>query len=285
MLGRIKIKPSFWFLAFSMFVLGLYEQFFIIFMFVSLHEIGHIFFGKIFSVETEMVIITPIGESAVMKNVGNVSFWKRFIIFISGPAVNIFFVIFFNFFNDEFLLFVRNVNFLLAFFNLLPIYPFDGGRIVMLFLNKVFPIITANKIVIKISSVVSCVLMVMGIIQIVLFPYNISLFCIGLYLFKTRRKTYFGMTFDFYKRILRNKVVLNDMVPLRYFCLDRNLEIKKILKRLYFDCYCVFYIRSEDGKGERKIFEWEIVEYIQKNGIGGKISDIPQKINFDIEKH
>jgi len=272
-LKKLKIRYSFLFLAFFMLIFGFFLQFFVIFIFVSLHEAGHIILAKFFSVETKKVIITPIGETAVMKNIDNVSFWKKFVIFLSGPFVNIFFGIFFLFFDSDIFEFAGNINFTLAFFNLLPIYPLDGGRIFMLFLNKFFPIILSNKIVIRVSVAFSVLFMFFGIIQLVLFPYNLSFLCIGLYLFKERNKTYFSMTFDFYKRIIKKKSKLGNMTLLKSFYLNENFEIKKILKNFYFDCYCVFYVYV-NGKFQRKIFEWEIIEYIQKKGVYGNILDI-----------
>ncbi len=272
-LRKLKIKYSFFFLAFFMIIFGFFLQFIIIFLFVSLHEAGHIIFAKFFSVETKKVIITPVGETAVMKNIDSVSFWKKFIIFVSGPLVNIFFGTVFLFFDNNIFEFVENINFTLAFFNLLPIYPLDGGRIFMLFLNKFFPIILSNKIIIRVSVAFSVLFIIIGIIQLVLFPYNISFLCIGLYLFKERNKTYFSMTFDFYKHIIKKKNVLGNMTLLKSFYINENFEIKKVLKNFYFDCYCVFYVYV-NGKFQRKIFEWEIIDYIQRKGVYGNILDI-----------
>ncbi len=260
-----------------MFVLGFFQQFLIIFIFVSLHEAGHILAGRFFSIEIKKVIITPIGETAIMKNIDSVSFWKRLIVFFAGPLINIIFGVVFFLLDSDMFVFAKNVNFMIAFFNLLPIYPLDGGRILLLLLNKFFPIIVSNKIVIRISYAFSILFILFGIVQLVLFPYNLSLLCIGVYLFKERNKTYFGMTFNFYKHIIKKKNILKNMIVLKSFCVNENFEIKKILKKIYFEYYCVFYVYI-DGKFKRKIFEWEIIEYIQKKGIGGNILDIVKEL-------
>ncbi len=276
-MSGVKIKFSFIIIIFITAVFGFFERFMIIFLFVSLHEAGHIIVGNIFNVKTKKVIITPVGEIAIMKNTDNLSFIKKLIILISGPCVNIFFYIVFEMSNkiysNNFFIFMANTNLLLAIFNLMPVYPLDGGRILSLILNKIFPIMGTNKIVIKISGTMSVLFMILGIIQLILFPYNISLLCIGLYLYKTRSKIYFGMTFDFYKRLMNKKNPSNELIPLKNFYIDKNLEIKKIIKKLYFDFYSVFYI-YEDKVFKDKVFEWEIIEYIQKKGICGTISDI-----------
>ena len=91
-MSGVKIKFSFIIIIFIMAVFGFFERFMIIFLFVSLHEAGHIIVGNIFNVKTKKVIITPVGEIAIMKNTDNLSFIKKLIILISGPCVNIFFL-------------------------------------------------------------------------------------------------------------------------------------------------------------------------------------------------
>ena len=53
------------------------------------------------------------------------------------------------------------------------------------------------------------------------------------------------MTFDFYKRLMNKKNPSNELIPLKNFYIDKNLEIKKIIKKLYFDFYSVFYIYED----------------------------------------
>ncbi len=272
-MNRIKIKPSFLILTFFIIALGFGEQFFITFVFISIHELSHILSAKFFKIKTEKIVITPLGELAVMKNIDTLSFAKKFIIFISGPLANILFGIVFLIYTNGILNFAIKINFFLAFFNLLPIYPLDGGRILLLLLNKFFPIILSNKITLKITSALSLLFILLGIIQLVLYPYNLTLFCIGVYLFKIRNKTCFGMTFDFYKYVMKKNEILKDTVPLKNFYLNKNFKLKNIIKKFYFNYYCVFYI-YEKGNIQKRISEQEIIEYIQRKGISGNISDI-----------
>lgn len=48
-----------------------------------------------------------------------------------GPLVNLFFAIIFRFFSGEIFQFVSSVNAFLAFFNLLPIPPLDGSKVLI----------------------------------------------------------------------------------------------------------------------------------------------------------
>ena len=269
-MSKIKIKFSFLFLLLIMFFLNCFEKFILIFIFVSLHEFGHIIVGRIFSVKTEKVIITPVGETAIMKDIDNITNIKKFIIYMAGPLVNIIFgLIFFSLKND----FLANINFLIAGFNLLPIYPLDGGRVLILILNKFFPVMITNKIIFRLGIFFSLVFIFLGIIQINLFPYNMTLLCIGIYLFKIKYKMYFNMTFDFYKHIMKNKKNSEPIAPLKVFYLDEKFEIKKLLKNFYFETYSMFYVLV-NNKFEKKLFEWDIINYIQNKGVFGNVLDV-----------
>ena len=272
-LKNLKIRYSFCLFIIFVFLLDIFDKFIIFFIFVSFHEAGHILTAKKFGIHTEKIIISPLGEMAVMKNIEKVNCYKRFLIFIAGPLVNIFFGMLFSLFEGDFFIYLKNINFFIAFFNLLPCCFLDGERLLFLVLSRFFPIMLSNKIVIRISLAISCFIIFIGIIQLILFPYNISFICLGLYLFKMRYKMQFNMTFNFYKYIIRKKINLKGFISVRSFYIEENLEIKKILKKLYMDCFCIFYININD-KCKNKLFEKDLVDYIQKYGINGRIIDV-----------
>ena len=88
-----------------------------------------------------------------------------------------------------------------------------------------------------------------------------------------RYKMQFNMTFNFYKYIIRKKIHLKGFISVKSFYIEENLEIKKILKKLYMDYFCIFYININD-KCKNKLFEKDLVDYIQKYGINGKLIDV-----------
>jgi Zn-dependent protease len=99
---------------------------------VFLHEFGHILAARQFGAGTSHVTFSWFGGAAHIQR--TLSFQKEIWVLLAGPAVNLlialllwasFYASFFTVFSGYLL--VLNVG--LAIFNLLPIYPLDGGQI------------------------------------------------------------------------------------------------------------------------------------------------------------
>jgi len=130
-----------WTTLLSLSILALFSpfSFFILFgtfFFVIFHEYGHVLAGKVFGVPTKDVTLYPLGGVASMQLSLCNSSKKEFFIAIAGPLVNIFFaLLFFPLIEIYFFLVCFVINLSLALFNLLPIFPMDGGRIFRSFIR------------------------------------------------------------------------------------------------------------------------------------------------------
>lgn len=112
-----------------------------IMMFAFLHELGHLLAGIMLKMKVKRMSIMPTGfsiefeleESDYNKKIlkSNMLEVKKIIIAIAGPLVNLIVIIIMLFSNskNESISNIIYANFLILIFNLLPIYPLDGGRI------------------------------------------------------------------------------------------------------------------------------------------------------------
>lgn len=125
---------------------------------VVLHEFGHVFAAQRLSVKTGDISILPFGGVAMVDFNSlrdNEISWKEFYIGIAGPLVSLFLGCFFFLFGPESFLFnISAINFLLLFFNLLPLFPMDGGRVLRSILNFFFKdVVRSTKYAVRISQV------------------------------------------------------------------------------------------------------------------------------------
>ena len=161
--------------------------------FAILHELGHLFMGLLLGLKPEKIDLIPMGLAVSFKvNIsdfnkkkkrGNVEVLKEIFIAIAGPVVNLIILILAQIFvKDEILKnLIIYANLLIFMFNLLPIYPLDGGRI----LNGVLHIFVGKREAMKLSYNISMIItiIVTAIASIgILYYKNIAIFFIVMYL-------------------------------------------------------------------------------------------------------
>ncbi len=261
---KLKFTTSFLAVAMLMIALDLKEQFFIIFLIVTLHEFTHVFFAKLFGLKIKKITFLPMGEVAEFENIEVASPFKRFIIFVSGPLMNLIIgmsTLFFVRNKEGLLYFFAMGNMMIGTFNLIPAFPFDGGRILQMVLGNLNGILNANKIIVKISSVVSWILVLVGILQVVLFPFNISIFCCGIYLRKIIQTEKLKMTFEFYKNMVAKstKIKNGNIVKVKTLVVAENISEREIVQHFSFDYYHMVYMWNQ-GEIKKVVTEEEIVK-------------------------
>lgn len=109
--------------------------------------------AKLCGLKIDAIYLYPLGGISKFRMPLNISSQKEFLILIFGP---IFQVIASRILSlmlpyDKNLIMAYHQGILL--FNLLPIYPLDGGKLVNLFLNEILPYKKSLKIIIKISYI------------------------------------------------------------------------------------------------------------------------------------
>lgn len=124
---------------------------------IFIHEIGHYIAMRIFKYNDLGIFFIPLVGAFASGSKENISQKQNVIILLSGPLPGIIIGLILYYYGlreeNEFLLRTSNIFILLNLFNLLPIMPLDGGRIIksMFFEN--------NEIVSKVFIVISIALM------------------------------------------------------------------------------------------------------------------------------
>ena len=117
-------------------------------LFSSLHELGHLAFLIAFKGRAKEINVAFYGIG--LKYDYSFTFIKELLFLAAGVAINAVFC---------FIGIQKEINGALAFINILPIYPLDGGRAVKLVLNKAFCLDLSDRIF-KLISVITIVLLI-----------------------------------------------------------------------------------------------------------------------------
>lgn len=275
MFKKISINPTFYVALILVIFFKVHNIFFYFFSFVFLHELAHIFMAKRFGLNVKKLVITPIGQIAVIDSIEKLVLYKRLLIVSVGVLLNLILAFIFNMFTNEKMQLMKNINLLIAFFNCLPIFPLDGGRFFCYILGSIIGDLKASIFLKKISLFLSFIIFLLGFIQIVLYPYNISLLCLSLYFIKVNKSEYI---YQFYKAIInKQQYEKNKILKIKEILIDKDYENKEIILVLSSDYYLVINI-SINGKILYTIEEKVFLDYVQQYGINGTIYDVIKNI-------
>lgn len=259
----INIKISFIILMIIVIALNLLEQFFILLMLVTLHELCHIVIAKIYGAVCREVVIMPIGFCAKI-NLDELSFFRKICVILAGPVFNIIFGV----------LTGSNISIIIGVFNLLPVYPLDGGRLLNYAMGYILGTLRANRYVVLVSIAVCYIIMALGILQFVLFFGNISLLAISVFLLNINKKEAVALSYGFYKSLIHKPN--NKILKIRPVIANKNTSLKTIIYRLGTDYYTLVYVR--DGDIVTTVSEDRLQNFIINKGISHNIIDVTENL-------
>lgn len=195
----IKIDLKIFLFLFLFLLTSQFEIYIILFIFAILHELGHLIAGLILKFKPEEIKLTPLGlqisfktspneVNSKIKKAKEINI-KKAIIAFAGPITNLLItviVIILAYFNINFKnMYIYQIiiysNLIIGLFNLIPIYPMDGGRILKEILNIYLGRKKAYKITYITSKTILIILTAMASIAI-LYVQNIAILLIIGYL-------------------------------------------------------------------------------------------------------
>ncbi|QZY56611.1 M50 family metallopeptidase [Crassaminicella profunda] len=235
----VKVNVLLCIVFFIFFIFGYIENLIISFLVVLLHEGAHIFTAKLLGYRIEKVEIFPFGGVAAIEENLVMNPKHEILIAASGPVFNFIMVfIGYNIFNrfyltvDGFVFFVHS-NLIIGLFNLLPVIPLDGGRIVRAYLAYLIGFKQSTKTVVILSKVISIFLFIWGCYMIKFNKLNSYLLLLAIFLYIAAHKEQRVAAFIFMKEITQKKqhLLCNSVLSTKYLTAVKSASVKDVMNQ------------------------------------------------------
>lgn len=161
------------------------EIYALIMIFALIHELAHLICGIILGFNPDTLRIMAFGFSIEFKTViddynkkilkSNIISLKKIIVALAGPIINLIIIIFGIMFNIDANIIYANL--LIMIFNLIPIYPLDGGRILKNILKILYGNRKANEYINIITNVLVIIFTMLSSILVLIYE-NVAILAI-----------------------------------------------------------------------------------------------------------
>lgn len=252
---------------------GCLKEYGIAFVSIVLHETGHIAAARIFRVLPTSVSISPTGFSADIPDM-NCSRKALLLIYSAGPVANL--LLFaaglaagFVFpAAGELIKLLSVTNLLLALFNLLPVFPLDGGRILLLLLSGNLGLLAAGRAVRAVAWTTSLAVAVYGICRALTGALNISLIIAGAYMMILLGNGRMESAFMNIRQILqrRSRFLKKGVYPARDLVVVKGTLLLDTIKSMDYDRFHIIYVLDDSMRLMKAFTENEIMDALAEGG-------------------
>lgn len=214
---------------------------------------------------------TLVGIRARLKNTR--SFKKQTIIYFAGPLGNFLFAL--CLINTEgFLNNIFEANVAIGLFNLLPIYPLDGGQILIVFSYKLMGSNKTFRLTKRLTLILKACLFMIGVLQIGLFK-NPSLL-IAAVILPGAGLLEEAVSIMKLENLLNRKqrIIRKGVYPAGTIIVMEDLTIGDVMQKLDYDRFHFIYVLNYDFEIIGQVTEQDIIKAIEKYSSSDKITNV-----------
>lgn len=254
----------------------------IILCIVLIHELGHYLMARLFNWRINHITLWIFGGVMETEEHGTKSILENTLVTIAGPFQHIFiYIISYLLLRLELLplpifelIFFYNTVILL--FNSLPIWPLDGGKLLLSFLSYLLPYRMAYQFAILFSLLLSISLM---IIKLLFFSFNLGTFFILVFLMMENRLEWKRRFYVFIRFLLKRYEGKSVITKVSSITIPENTLLKEVFYRFKQDEKHIIYITSKNNK-RLTLDENDCLHYYFSNRMYDKtIGEIAREIN------
>lgn len=182
-LNKISIDKSCYIFIILAILSARFQIVLLISLLLLIHECGHFFTALLFKWHTEKIVFYPFGGISKFSHDINCSLKEEILVLLMGPIMQLigyYFLLSLDIFINYYQV-ITTINYSILIFNLLPIYPLDGGRILKSILSLLCNKQKANIYINRISNII--LFIITFVFSLLIYYYkNIGIVLITIYL-------------------------------------------------------------------------------------------------------
>ncbi len=251
---------------------GFAEEYLVAFLMIVLHEAAHIACASLLGCKVESVSFLPVGLHASV-GTEQIDRLKRIMINSCGPALNLVLFILCELFircvNDPLpiLHIIKTSNIYLAIFNILPVWPMDGSKILQDLLMVKTGLLSAARLVRGLSFVMASILIIIGVLSSFYSNWNFALVMVGIYILWSAKMEKTETSYANIRSVIyrRSKLKNKGIYPAREIVVLHSLCLWEAVSSMDFDRYHIIHVLDENFSIIRSFTEQEIIDGMINN--------------------
>ncbi|CAM3492051.1 stage IV sporulation protein FB [Brevibacillus invocatus] len=267
---RFRIHLLFWVVIGLSVATGHFLEVFTLFVIVLIHEFGHVAMAKELGWKVTEVQLLPFGGVATMEDAYATDPLDEIVIALAGPFLNVVMMAlsylfwFAGIWTEDWAQFFLVSNATIAAFNLLPIWPLDGGRILQALLCWLMPYRRAAILSILGSTLLAGIMLGLSIIDM-----KINVLVIGSYLLAVNIQAFLRFPYQFF-RFLMEKYVRQpaEEYAVQALSVRPDETVLEVSHKLRRGSAHLFYVQGTGLLGEEQLLHALLFEQKHDTSVG-----------------
>ncbi|AHM67527.1 M50 family metallopeptidase [Paenibacillus polymyxa] len=256
----LSLHPLFVLVMLTSVLTGHFIEIMTLFTLVFIHELGHATAASLLGARLLSIQMLPFGGVAVIEDQGKLNAWKEIVIALAGPLQNGIMIIILLWLRHvsglehDYVNYIIQGNAVIALFNLLPILPLDGGKILQSLISLFFSYHRTLVWTFRASIVTSLLFCLYGISPLLRQdePLHLNLLAVGIFLLYSNIVDYRNIPYRFIRFLLgRDELFYREAAKGSIALPIVSLPVKHlepVLRLFRRDRYHMVYVMNEQGR-------------------------------------
>lgn len=241
-------------------ITGYFAELLTLFVIVLVHELGHVVVMRAFNWRVREVKLLPFGGVAEVEDAGSIPAKEEALVAIAGPLQNLWMGLLawgcgqLGLWDAEWAEYVWKANMMIGLFNLLPIYPLDGGKLLQAAFSYSFNFYAMMKWTARISLALSAMMVMYSLYGALRSDMGIqlNLLVVGLFLCITNWTYYRNIPYLFMRFLMHRDQVISRKIAKGILAspiiVGGKQPIISVVRLLWREQYHLIYLMEASGR-------------------------------------